>query len=53
MSENLFYKSFFIIQYILGNKINAIILVNIYTIRYGFINKKFSEVIYQMFKIKS
>ena len=43
ISKNLFYKSLFILQYILGNKIMAIILANIYAIRYDFINEKLAK----------
>ena len=37
------YKSFLIILYLLENKINTIIFVNISTTRFGFIDKKFYE----------
>lgn len=36
----------------LRNKSNAIILVDIYTIRYDFINKKFVKIVCQIFKIE-
>lgn len=52
MPKDLFCKSFFIIQCITKNIINAIILVDISTTRYGFINEKFAEIIYQMLKIE-
>lgn len=47
MSKDLFYKSFFIVQYILKKKINAIILINIYVTGYNFIDKKFTEMVCQ------
>lgn len=43
MLENLFYESLFTIEYILKNKIEAILLVDTYIIEYGFINKKFAK----------
>lgn len=43
--EDLFCKSFFTIQYTLGNKIKAITLVAIYIIEFGFFDKKFAEII--------
>lgn len=52
MSENLFYESFLIIQYILGNKIKAITLVDIYATGFGFINKKFVEMVYKRLEIQ-
>lgn len=52
MLEDLFCTSFFIIQYILGKKIKAIILVNLCAIGYSFINEKFVEVVYQMLEIE-
>ena len=39
------------IQYELDNKINTIILVDIYAIEFGFIDKKFVEIIYKKLKI--
>lgn len=48
MLKNLFFKSFFTIQYILINKIMAIILVDTYATEYSFINKKFMETVYQI-----
>ena len=53
MSKDLFYESSFTVQCILGNKINAIILVDTYAIRYGFIDGKFTEIIYQTLKMDS
>lgn len=53
MPKNLFYKNFFVIQYIPKNKNDIKILIDIYTIRYNFINKNFMEIICQMFEIKS
>lgn len=53
ISKNLFYKSFFTIQYTLKNKIKAIILANICAIRSGFINKKFAKIICQILEINS
>lgn len=52
MSEDLFCRSFFTIQYILGNKINTIILIDIYTTRYGFINKKFAKIFCRTLEIE-
>ena len=40
MSKDLFYENPFTIQCTLGNKIMAIILTNILTIRYDFIDKE-------------
>lgn len=51
--ENLFFESFFIVKYMLKNKINVIILVNTYTTRYSFIDKKFAKIICQTLEIKS
>lgn len=45
MSENIFCKNFFIIQYILKIKINIIILVGAYITKYGFTNKKFVKIV--------
>lgn len=52
MLKNLFFKSFFTIQYILINKIMAIILVDTCAIEYSFINKKFVKTVYQILQIK-
>lgn len=52
MLKDLFCKSFFTIQYILGNKINVIILVNTCAIKYSFINEKFTRIVYQTLEIE-
>ena len=52
MLEDLFYKSSFTIKYILGNKIKAITLVDTYTIRFSFINKKFAKIVYKKLEIQ-
>lgn len=52
MSKDIFCESPFTIQYILENKIEAIILTDIYTIKYGFINKIFVEKVCQIFEIE-
>lgn len=52
MPDNLFCKSLFIIYCILGNKIKAILLVNTYNTRYGFINKKFVKKVYYILEIE-
>lgn len=44
MAKDLFCKSPLNIQYIFRNKINAIILVDTSTTRYGFIDEKFMEI---------
>ena len=44
ISKDLFCESLFIIQYILKNKIMAIILANTYATRYGFINEEFAKI---------
>lgn len=46
MQKNLFSKSPFTIQYILRNKIMAIILTDTCTTRYDFIDKKFAKKVY-------
>lgn len=51
MLDNLFYEIFIIIQYILGNKIKAITFIDICTIGFDFINKKFAEIIYKSLEI--
>ena len=51
MPKNIFCESSFIIQYILGNKIMAIILASTCTIGYDFIDEKFVETICQVLKI--
>lgn len=53
ISEKLFGKNLITIFNILKNKIKVIILVNDYITWYGYINKKFLEIIYKIFKIKS
>ena len=53
MPKDLFYESLFIIQCILGNKIMAIILANIYTTEYSFIDKKFTKIVCQILEIES
>lgn len=50
--KDLFYKNSFGLQYTLRNKIMATLLVNIYATRYSFINKKFVEIVYQVFEIE-
>lgn len=52
MPENLFCKSFFIVQYTLGNKINAITLINTFATRYNFINEKFASFVCQTLEIE-
>lgn len=52
MLKNLFYESFFIIQYTPENKIKATTLVNTCATRYGFINEEFIETICQVLKIE-
>ena len=52
MPKDLFYESFFIIQYIQRNKIKAIILADIYANRYDFMDEKFAETVCQVLKIK-
>ena len=51
MPKDLLYKSPFIIQYTVGNKIMATILANIYAISYSFIDKKFVETVCKFLKI--
>lgn len=53
MPEDLFYKSFLIIQYILGNKTKAIIFVDFCAIRFTFIKEKIVEIIYERLEIQS
>lgn len=50
--KDLFYQSYFMIQYILQNKIHVITLINTYAIGYGFINKKFVEIVCKTLEIK-
>lgn len=52
MPKYLFYKRLFTIQCILENKIEVISLANTCGTRYGFINKKFIEKVYQIFEIE-
>ena len=52
MPKDLFCESFFTVQYILKNKINAITLVDTCATWYGFINKKFIEIVCQTLEIK-
>ena len=51
MLEDLFCKSFLTIQYILGNKIKATILVDSCAIGFDFIDKKFAKFIYKRLEI--
>ncbi len=52
MPKNLFYKNPLIIQCILGNKIKAAILVDTYAIGFGFIDKKFVEIVCKKLEIQ-
>ena len=52
MLEDLFCKSFFIIQCTLGNEIKVITLVNTCITGFGFINEKFVEIIYEKLEIQ-
>ncbi len=52
MPKDLFCESSFTMQCILGNKINAITLVNSCVIAYGFIDEKFAEIVCQMLEIE-
>lgn len=52
ISKNLFFESFFTIQYILNNNINTKIFADIYIARYDFNNEKFVKIICQMFQIE-
>ena len=45
MLKDLFCESSLIIEYTLGNKIKAAILINIYAIRFGFIDEKFAKIV--------
>ena len=51
--KDLFYKSFFTIQYILETKIMATILANIYTTGYSFIDKDFTESVCQILEMET
>ena len=53
MPEDLFCKNSLIIQYILSNQIKAIILVDTCATRFGFIDKKFVEIICKKLEIQS
>ena len=53
MLKNLFYKSFLIIWYILGNKIKAIILIDTCITRFSFIDEKFAENICERLEIQN
>ena len=50
--KDLFYKNLFLIYYILGNKIMAIILANTCATRYGFIDENFTKKVCQFLEIK-
>ena len=52
MLEDLFCKSSFTIQCILGNKIKAITLVDTGAIRFGFIDEKFAEIVCKKLEIQ-
>ncbi len=52
MPKDLFCESLFIVQCILGNKINAITLINTCATRYGFIDEKFAEIVCQTLEIE-
>lgn len=52
MSNNFFCKSFFRIQYILKSQVKAITLAGTYSTEYYFIDKKFVEIICQVFESK-
>lgn len=47
-----FARVFFIIEYILRNKIVARILVNTCTIRYSFIDEKVTKIVCQVFEME-
>lgn len=49
---NLFCKSFFIIKFILKNKIMAIISANTFITRYDFIDYKFADILCQILEMK-
>lgn len=49
---SLFYKSFLIIQYILGDKIKTTILFNLSITRFRLIKKKFAKIVCQSFEIQ-
>ena len=52
MLEDLFCKSPLTIQFTLGNKIKAIILVNTCATKFSFINEKFTEIVYKRLEIQ-
>lgn len=52
MSENFFCESLFTIQYILDNKIEAILLADIYVTKYSFTDRKFREEDCQILEIE-
>ena len=52
MPKDLFCKSVFTIQCILGNKTRATTLVDTYATGYGFINEEFAETVCQVLEIK-
>ncbi len=52
MPKDLFCESPFTVQGTLGNKINAITLVDTCATRYGFIDEKFAEIVCQTFEIE-
>ena len=52
MQKNLFYKSFFTISYILDNKTKAMTLIETFITEFGFINKKFAEIVCEKLDIQ-
>ena len=52
MPKDLFCKSLFTIQYILGNKIRATILADTYATGYSFIDEEFAETVCQVLEIE-
>ena len=52
MPKHLFCKIFLTIQYILDNKIKAIILVNTCAARYNFIEEKFAKIVCERLEIQ-
>ena len=52
MPEDLFCESPLTIQYTLGNKIKATALVDICATRFGFIDEKFAEIVYEKLEIQ-
>lgn len=53
ISKKLFCESLFTIKSKMRNKIIIIIITNIFVIKYGFIDNRFAEKIYQILEIKS